>query len=328
MLKNTKPEFDFQELFDKAAIPLCVINKNDKKLLVNNQFQKTFGYSSEEIPSLNDWFILAYPNPDYRKFVSESCDKVIQKALNEHADFEQQEFNITCKNGDVLTMLISGSEVGSDYLITFFDITERNKSSEEKEMLSFAINRTSEAIFIYRKDIADIIYANSQACHSLGYSREELMQLSTYDIDPDITPERINQILKTVHSGQPLVFETKHKAKNGHIFPVEIVATEYVFNNQAYSISLVRDISKRKKQERILQESEEKYRTLAEKLPDNIARYDKNCRTVYCNQVLEKSLNTTFDDIKGLKPSEISPDGRFDEYENILLKQVSKACLN
>ncbi|MBN2663591.1 MAG: PAS domain S-box protein [Bacteroidales bacterium] len=319
----SKTEFYFQELFNKAAIPLCIINKSSNKLIVNNHFHKTFGYTSKDIPTLNDWLLLAYPNPDYRKFVSESCDKTIQKALKENTDFDQQEFNISCKNGTVLTMLITGSVIGSDYLITFFDITEKKKSIEESEMLAFALNNTSESVFIYKKDTNKFSYVNDQACRSLEYSREELLQLSTFDIDPDITNDLINKIKNTVYSGQSYIIETRHKTKTGRIFPVEVVATPYVFNNQIYTFSLVRDISKRNETEKVIRESEEKYRTLAENLPDNIIRYDNKCHTIYMNKVIQRTLNTKFDIIKNMSPTEIYTDGSYNIYEQ-KLKEVIK----
>ncbi|OFX27055.1 MAG: hypothetical protein A2033_06315 [Bacteroidetes bacterium GWA2_31_9] len=74
----------------------------------------------------------------------------------------------------------------------------------------------------------------------------------------------------------------------------------------------------RESSDNILKESEEKYRSLAENIPDCIMRYDKNCRTIYLNQILEKALNTSFEEIKNLTPTEFQSDGRFDIYEKKL----------
>ena len=70
----------------------------------------------------------------------------------------------------------------------------------------------------------------------------------------------------------------------------------------------------RERSDRILRMREHEFRTLAESLPDNIVRYDREGRTVYVNPVLEKTLGAAAKDMIGKRIREINPDGSYETY--------------
>jgi PAS domain S-box-containing protein len=137
----------FEELFHKAAIPLCFVNKNASVLKFNRQFEKTFGYSKEDVPTLENWWPLAYPDPDYRKWVIDTCYAELARAAETNTDIKPIEYNVTCKNGDIRTMVVLGSFIGDDLLLTFFDITERKRA--EVELREAEVQYRTVADFTY-----------------------------------------------------------------------------------------------------------------------------------------------------------------------------------
>jgi len=78
------------------------------------------------------------------------------------------------------------------------------------------------------------------------------------------------------------------------------------------------DISERKLMEKKLAASEHEFRALAETMPDNIARYDCNCRILYINPALERTLGISLDAVKGKRPLEIFPAGQYIDYQAAL----------
>jgi PAS domain S-box-containing protein len=74
----------------------------------------------------------------------------------------------------------------------------------------------------------------------------------------------------------------------------------------------------RERSDRILRTREHEFRTLAESLPDNIVRYDREGRTVYVNPVLEKTLGAAAADMIGKQVREIHPDGSYEAYTQAL----------
>jgi PAS domain S-box-containing protein len=73
----------------------------------------------------------------------------------------------------------------------------------------------------------------------------------------------------------------------------------------------------------MLLQREREFRSLAENLPDNIARWDREGRYVYINPTHELTLQTPAAEVLGKRPSEIFPDGRFDHAEQVIV-QVGK----
>ncbi|MDC4228036.1 MAG: response regulator [Candidatus Manganitrophus sp.] len=101
---------------------------------------------------------------------------------------------------------------------------------------------------------AGFSYVNEQACRSLGYTRDELLNLKLWDIDPVFPKERWAEIIQTridtVHT------ETLHRRKDGAIFPVEVSARHLWHGDDEFHVAFVRDISERKQIEEQLRHAQ------------------------------------------------------------------------
>ncbi len=114
-----------------------------------------------------------------------------------------------------------------------------------------------------------MIDVNESYCQMLGYSREELLKLSLLDVEitgpPDEQAKRLKHIVEQGNNR----FESQYKRKDGRILDVEISVT-YSANINGNMFVFIRDITNRKQAEKELQESEEKYRILADNISDSI----------------------------------------------------------
>jgi two-component system, cell cycle sensor histidine kinase and response regulator CckA len=101
-------------------------------------------------------------------------------------------------------------------------------------------------IAIFRLDgEGRVIGANRAAQHALGYSVEEILRLTIFDIDADLTPELWKQHRALTRPTGSRTFSARHRRKDGTIFPVEIHVQQFVFEGQLYSVSFAKDISER-----------------------------------------------------------------------------------
>ena len=149
-LELVKSEEKFRSFVQKAPIPMCHVDNTTGILqYVNAQFVDTFGYSITDMPSVNDWFQLVYPDLVYRTWVVDNWEKAVTDSIANQTGIKPDNYAITCKNGEIKQILVSGIILGNDLLATFVDLTfQKNIESElnkHKENLEKMVSeRTAE----------------------------------------------------------------------------------------------------------------------------------------------------------------------------------------
>ncbi|NIT03390.1 PAS domain S-box protein [Candidatus Saccharibacteria bacterium] len=124
-------------------------------------------------------------------------------------------------------------------------ITERKRAEEELKLTQFTVDNAAESIFWVQSD-ARFVYVNEAACNSLGYSREELLSMTVYDIDPDFPKESWPDHWREIKEQGSFSLETNHRTKNGMVFPVEVSVNYLKYGEREYNCAFVRDITERK----------------------------------------------------------------------------------
>ena len=124
----------------------------------------------------------------------------------------------------------------------------RRRAEQELTLLSFALDHVRESAFLI-DDSGRYQYVNEEGCRVLGYTRTQLLDMSVADIDPDFPAERWADHWHDLREHRSLSFESRHRTRDGRIFPVEISANYFEYGGRAYNLGLVRDISERKKAE-------------------------------------------------------------------------------
>jgi PAS domain S-box-containing protein len=98
------------------------------------------------------------------------------------------------------------------------------------------------------------IAVNDAAVETLGYSREELLSMTPYDIDAALSEDEITAIIESLPTEEVQVFETVHETNHGREIAVEVINTKTTYDGETAILSVARDISDRKKRERQLEE--------------------------------------------------------------------------
>ncbi|HKL37421.1 MAG TPA: PAS domain-containing sensor histidine kinase [Bacteroidales bacterium] len=145
-------------------------------------------------------------------------------------------------------------------LICFCDITPRKEAEERFRAL---FNRAPDSMFIYYPRDQRFIEVNEEFCTSLGYSREELLQLDPFKV---FAGKNGASILERIHSGRRksrMILEADCCRKEGTVFSVEMSFQWIDYGNVPCVFAVNRDITSRKKHERLLGESREQYRELS-----------------------------------------------------------------
>jgi PAS domain S-box-containing protein len=146
------------------------------------------------------------------------------------------------------------------------DITELRQAEQElrasEGRFRIFVDHATDA-FLLLDDDWTILDVNRQACHGLGYSREELIGKHKSDFDVGLDGTSIQRLKQRSVAGVAVTFETRHRRKDGTSFPVEVRLNQFEQGGRRY-LCLVRDISERKRAEDELRESEERFRTIVQ----------------------------------------------------------------
>jgi len=98
---------------------------------VNRRFVEWFGYSKEDIPTIEAWYLKAYPDPDSREAHLATLKAATAEARQNGAQVPPIDAKITCKNGSVRHVIISHQFSRMRSLAIFTDITEREQQQNE-----------------------------------------------------------------------------------------------------------------------------------------------------------------------------------------------------
>ncbi|HEY4492471.1 MAG TPA: PAS domain S-box protein, partial [Acidobacteriota bacterium] len=168
---------------------------------------------------------------------------------------------------------------------------------------------------------------NDRGCLEHGYTREEYLSLTIFDIDPLVSPARFVETLSELRKSGAMLWRGAHKRKDGSVFPVE-VNIRYVRFDRDYLVAMVRDITKRVKAEEELRKSEERYRTLAEGAQDDIFIVGCDDTILYLNTHAAKSLRVTPEQIIGKSRSEIFTPQSYTSQTKSLQKVIKTMAPN
>jgi PAS domain S-box-containing protein len=131
------------------------------------------------------------------------------------------------------------------------DISDRKEAAAARLRYDLLAANTRDVILQIEADSGRILEANPAAWKTYGYSREELLAMSIFDLRPADSRKHVSrQMARAVQDG--ILFEAQHRRKDGSLFPVEVSSQVLPGAGQPQLISVIRDVSRRKNAEEAL----------------------------------------------------------------------------
>jgi PAS domain S-box-containing protein len=154
------------------------------------------------------------------------------------------------------------------------DISDRVAAEAERQQIRELLDATHDAILIFDADTLRFTYVNQGAIEQVGYSRDELLQMTMLHLAPEFTEASLEELLAPFRRGEmsSTMFTTVHRRRDGVDLPVEIILQPDTTDDGAPAafIQLVRDISERVEIEERLRQTSEELRLLEDR--ERIAR--------------------------------------------------------
>ncbi len=354
-------ESQVKQLIDFSPLAMIVALGNEQKVeLVNDKFIELFGYTIEDMPDVDHWWPLAYPDPEYREAVISEWEEKARKAIQDKDRIEPMEVRVTCKDGSIRYVEVQFSSIGNQHLVIFVDLTERKRAEDalqEREKHSQSLLRLSRkleqsqtyanVLNAAQDEVRDVIgYQNlwaylftpdkkqAKALFAKGPMSDSVMSedgTGTLTIQGDRMMEEIVEAKKIVvvedaRTDERTDKKIVEKMGNRTIVNVPIIlfdrhlgsvgtgtfgdegvlvptASEQEYlkalaSQLAVTLDRIHLMAERRQAELSLRKSEEKYRALAENIPNVVfqCKNDSRYTFVYLNNAIEKLTGYSRDD--------------------------------
>ena len=142
-----------------------------------------------------------------------------------------------------------------------------------------------------------ILDVNDAAVESYGYTREELLKMNISDLRTPEEGVKLTKVLERSRHGCKL--DTVHRRKDGSTFPIAIRSRGIVIDGKKVLVGMGRDITERKRAEEALRESDEKFRTLADNIPNLVWMANPDGGIFWYNKQWYDYTGTTLEEMQG-----------------------------
>jgi PAS domain S-box-containing protein len=296
-LRNSEEKF--RSIID--SLPLAIHLSTEAEQIteyINPTMEKMFGYTQEEIPSVAQWWPLAYPDKEYREHVSEEWNKRVVRALQTQTSIEPMEVVCSCKDGSTKNILWSYiANSGLNYSLGL-DITEQKQAEKELQESEERFRALHNASFggISIHDQGTILACNKGLSEMTGYSIEELIGMNGLNL---ISAEAVENVINNIKSGYEKAYESVCVRKDQTTFPIRIESRNIPFKGKMVRVTEFRDITEQKRYEKELRESEERFRLLVKNSSDVIVMVNEKGIHQYLSQAIETITGYPADTLLG-----------------------------
>jgi PAS domain S-box-containing protein len=254
----------FESLFEKAADAYLILD--DNRFVDCNQatVEMLRADSKDEVLATHPSELSPEFQPDGRRS-DDKADEMIAIALERGSNrFEWVHRRLDGEDFPVEVVLNPIPVDGKSVIHTIWrDITERKKAERELQLTRTSIENAEDAFFWFDAD-ANFVDVSDRTCEVLGYSREELLDMQVFDVDPAFPKEAWPDLKQQVQEKDSITLESQHQTKDGRKFPVQITVSYLEFEGEDAFFSIARDISERKEAQQELLSSEQRLRTVAD----------------------------------------------------------------
>jgi PAS domain S-box-containing protein len=246
--------------------------------MFDNQEQQNFINETEQLVKMGSWKLdlatqfsewsegmFRIYNKDSKKYspsilntfemMSEEDALIMQTAIKiAIATKEPQKliYQITCDNYKNKTLEANGKAVYNDEGIathivgTTIDITERTKLEQATKELAQLVEHSTSEVYIVSADRHQYLYANRGGLKNLGYRLDELLMMTIYDINKELTKDETTSLSVTMKDKDSIVVSSMHYRKDGTSYPVQAHIQRIVYHDKDAYVIFDTDISELK----------------------------------------------------------------------------------
>lgn len=198
-----------------------------------------------------------------------------------------------------------------DVMAVFQEITTKKRRELERERFRKLLDQSGESILVVEPYTGRFLDVNQTASRVLGYSREELLELSLNHIEVGLplTPASAwHDWVEGIRGGHDVTYlEGVHRRRDGSRFPVEASVGFATVDNEELLLLVTRDITERKRLENRLRRQWGFFSRLVIKSVDGIMAFDRSFNITYWNPAMERVLGVRKNKVLGKNALQVLP---------------------
>lgn len=298
----------YRYLFDANPRPMWLRDIETRRLLdVNQAAVALYGYSREEFSAMPpEALYLPQDVASQRDFIEQRGPEADSVSTWRHVR----------KDGSIIDVEVTSRFFVVDgrrtRLSLLTDITEKRRAEqslrESEERYRYLFDCNPLPMWVYDAETLRFLAVNDAAVCGYGYSREEFLSMSIFDIRPQEEVDRIREQLKTLSQDENHSGIWKHRNKNGDIIHVDIVSHGFEFEGRRARLVLANNVSERVQMENALRENELRLRTITDNIPALIGYVDADQRYRFANKAYHDWHGNIPDQLYGRSLREVVGD--------------------
>ncbi len=338
LAESSRQETEFREMFDNSLAGIFTITMATKNFIrLNARTATLLGYTQKELEGTGFsrvWVNTKEMDAFFRQFHDQGRTDPAEVALQK-------------KDGSKIFVLLTVSPAGTSRLVcSIIDISDKKKIQDnliESELrYHMLFDSATDMIFIHEPD-GTILNANQIASRQSGYSTDKLRTLRLEDLgllpDGGLSAAQNTEL----QSKGYILFESLLMTKAGVPLPVEVSSKVIEYEGRPAVLSTLRDITRRRRAEIALRESEMRYMMVGDMVPFGVWACDEKGHFTYLSDTFLSLLGTTLDEVRSRGWMHLLPredrdrtladwnqciqTGSFWDYEYRVVDKLKRTCI-
>jgi PAS domain S-box-containing protein len=232
---------------DHAPASLAMFDREMRYLSVSRRWLADYRLGDRDIRGLSHYEVFPEIGEDWKKIHERGLAGEVVRSKAER--FPRADGSVQWVRWEVRPWLLPSGAIGGIVIFTE-DITEATLAAEVLRRYELLASQSRDIVLFVQRQGGRILEANAAALEAYGYTREEILSLTIQDLRaPDTVTLTEEQMAIADERG--ILFETIHRHKDGNTFPVEVSSRGALVDGERTLVSVVRDISERKRLERL-----------------------------------------------------------------------------
>jgi len=295
-------EENLRNILDSSPDAITVTNLEGKILECNKRTLDLHGFSTkQELIGRSAFDLIA---PKNQKRAAKNREKTLKDGF-----IRNVEYTLLTKDANEFPAEFSASVIRDSsgrptcFVAITKDITERKKAQEalkeSEEKYRLVVENANEAILVAQDGKHKFV--NPKMVEVTGYSEEELMSGPFLGfIHPDDREMVVDRYQRRLEGEElPHVYPLRIVDKSGNTKWVQINAAKFNWNGRSVTLSLLVDITERKKAEEALKNSAREWHATFDAIGDAVFLTDLKGKILRCNEAMAKFLGKSFREIVG-----------------------------